>query len=240
MAAMAASLIMNDIGLLLKAQARRSTFATVCASHFPPRAVGRRFRLDRLRDDLTLALGVGAPVGLNTVGAQKRVLQVVRQDDPISAELAQRDGALDAPKALLRPVPRLRRRLLEQIARQTGPAHDRLGENMRALGGAFEDLDQLVAVGRGRHERNEVRSKFWRPVTPERLEDGYGVDPPHAGGTLAQRNAALDPSCEQPDDLFSVRRPASLDADEHAWTPLPQAVESCESASNATPFRFEA
>jgi hypothetical protein len=52
MVAMAASLIMNDSGLLLKAQARRSTFATVCASHFPPRAVGRRFRLDRLRDDL--------------------------------------------------------------------------------------------------------------------------------------------------------------------------------------------
>ena len=129
-------------------------------------------------------------------------------------------------KALLRPVPRLRRRLLEQIGRQTRPVHDRPRVDMLAIDGAVEALDQPVASGHIRHERDDVDAELWRPVTPKRLEDGYGVDPPHANATLTQRNVALDPPRERPDDLLGVWRAPSLDADEDARPLTPHVVEA--------------
>src|SRR5271166_851714 len=168
--------------------------------------------------------GIGAPVGLDPAAAQERVPEVVRQGDAIPAEFAQRDGALDAAKAL--PVLRLRRRLLEQIGRQTRPVHDRPRVDMLAIDGAVEALDQPVASGHIRHERDDVDAELWRPVTPKRLEDGYGVDPPHANATLTQRNVALDPPRERPDDLLGVWRAPSLDADEDARPLTPHVVEA--------------
>src|SRR5271166_1825524 len=98
------------VGILTKRVLQSHTSSHVASGSDP---------LRRLRDDLWQALRVGAPVWLDPAGAQERVLQVVRQDDPIPAELAQGMEPLMRRKPFR--VPRLRRRLLEQIARQTGP-----------------------------------------------------------------------------------------------------------------------
>src|SRR5271166_1003513 len=95
-----------------------------------------------------------------------------------------------------------------------GPAHHpvhRLANRRRrrSVSRVSISLSRAGAVGMS---ATTWAPNFRRPVTPKRLEDGYGVDPPHAGAALTQRNVALDPPGERPDFLLGVRRPPSLNS----------------------------